>query len=119
MDPQMCVHPTAEMKRRGNKMKWWTCALCLSRWERHKLDVPAGAPTGKEVMLTGPHSGKTFREIHDTEHQYCHMIRLVVDTSPGDAPEQSQRLAAYLQCREQQNAEGIYSEMEDDEETDL
>jgi len=31
MDPQMCHHPTPEMKRRGNKAKWWTCNLCKSR----------------------------------------------------------------------------------------
>ena len=34
VDPRLCHHPTAEMKRRGNKTKWWTCNLCKSRWER-------------------------------------------------------------------------------------
>jgi len=120
VDPQMCMHPTSEMKRRGNKMKWWTCALCLSRWERSKLEVPAGAPTGKEVMLHGPQAGKTFREIHDTEHQYSHWVRLTAETAPAETTEQILRLAAYLQTRETQNAEGIFSDMEEEgEENDL
>lgn len=118
LDPQMCSHPIAEMKRRGNKMKWWTCTLCLSRWERLQLTTPSGPPTGNEVMMRGPHVGKTFRQIYETEHQYSHWARLTAEANAEDGNEQLLRLAAYLQTREQMSAEGILSEIEEGEEDD-
>ena len=120
VDPLMCNHPTAEMKRRGNKMKWWTCTLCLNRWERLPLMVVDGPPTAKEIVIQGPHAGKTFREIQRTEHQYAHWVRLTAEASAEEASPQVIRLAAYLQTREQMNAEGVLSDIEKDEEqTDI
>ena len=115
VDPRMCNHPTSDMKRRGNKMKWWTCTLCLSRWERLQVVAPQGVPRGREVLLQGPHAGKTFQDIHETEPQYAHWVRLTAETSAEEASPQVMRLAAYLQTREQLNAEEVLSEIEEDE----
>ncbi len=48
------------------------------------MDLPTetGNPKSTEIMLTGPHEGKTFQEIWENEHQYCHWVRLTADTTP-------------------------------------
>jgi hypothetical protein len=115
VDPAMCNHPTAEMKRRANKMKWWTCTLCLSRWERLPLVVVDGPPTGREILMQGPHAGKSFREILETEHQYAHWVRLTAEASSEEASPQVLRLAAYLQTKEQMGMENL-SDIEEEEE---
>ena len=115
MDAQMCSHPTAEMKRRGNKTKWWTCNLCKSRWERLVPENPQGVPTDREVMMSGPHAGKTFRHLWENEHQYTQWVRLTADTHPEGADPAIYRLAAYL-TRKEQIAEGLIPVPESDEE---
>jgi hypothetical protein len=114
VDPQMCNHPTSEMKRRGNKTKWWTCNQCKSRWERIIPEFPQGIPTDRELMLSGIHAGKTFLHILETEHQYTHWVRLTAETNPEGAEPQIYRLAAYLARKEQMSAEG-YEEEEENE----
>ena len=104
VDPQVCNHPTAEMKRRGNKVKWWTCHLCKSRWERHLPVIPTGVPTDREIMTNGPHAGKSFHHIWENEHQYNHWVRLTADTHPEGMDPALYRLAAYLARKEQVSA---------------
>jgi hypothetical protein len=127
VDPQMCNHPTSEMKRRGNKKNtkggtWWTCSLCLSRWERMDLPTETGNPKSTEIMLTGPHEGKTFQEIWENEHQYCHWIRLTADTNPPETNPDSRnnqqiyRLAHYLHQMETVGSEAMNWD-DDDEKT--
>ena len=120
VDPQMCNHPTAEMKRRGNKAKWWTCQLCQSRWERIIPEIPTGFPTDDELMLIGQHAGKSFLHIWNFEHQYVHWIRLTAETTPGDVrlggpgvEPQIYRLAAYLEQKEQAGGQGYENSEED------
>ena len=62
IDPAMCAHPTAMMKRRGNKMKWWSCTQCQSRWERHTPGevAPEGIPQGSKIR----HTQGSHRERH-------------------------------------------------------
>ena len=120
VDPAVCVHPTAEMKRRGNKTKWWTCQLCKSRWERITPEYPTGFPTDEELMLSGQHAGKSFLHIWNFEHQYVHWVRLTAETNPGDVrlggpgvDPQIYRLAAYLEQKEQTTALGPENSEED------
>jgi len=112
MDPQMCHHPTPEMKRRGNKAKWWTCNLCKSRWERIIPEIPQGVPTDQELMMSGTHAGKTYRHIWENELQYTHWVRLTADTNPEGADPQIYRLAAYL-ARKEQMIDSCNEELDD------
>ena len=123
VDPQVCDHPTSEMKRRGNKTKWWTCHLCKSRWERIIPEYPQGFPTDDELMLSGQHAGKSFLHIWNFEHQYVHWTRLTAETNPGDVrlggpgvDPQIYRLAAYLERKEQTTASGYPDNEVSDEE---
>ena len=123
VDPQVCNHPTAEMKRRGNKTKWWTCQLCKSRWERITPEYPTGFPTDEELMLSGQHAGKSFLHIWNFEHQYVHWVRLTAETNPGDVrlggpgvDPQIYRLAAYLEQKEQTTGTGYPDNEVSDEE---
>ena len=117
VDPAMCNHPTSEMKRRGTKtLIWWTCNQCKSRWERLTPEIPQGPPTDRELMLSGTHAGKTFRQIWENEHQYTHWVRLTAEANPEGAEPQIYRLAAYLARKEQLNAEGYDENEVSDEE---
>ena len=116
MDAQVCNHPTAEMKRRGNKTKWWTCNLCKSRWERTFPEIPQGVPTDREIMTNGPHAGRSFHYLWENEHQYNQWVRLTADTHPEGMDPALYRLAAYL-ARKEQVAAGLSPLPESDEES--
>ena len=81
VDPVMCAHPTASMKRRGNKMKWWTCVQCQSRWERQTLGeiIPEGVSPGLEIRLQGAHMGLTFSDIYENHKSCCCWVLLAVE----------------------------------------
>eukprot|EP00973_Karenia_brevis_P033920 4681408-Karenia_brevis.AAC.1 len=66
MDPAVCAHPHDDLVRRGSgKQLWWTCKLCLRRWERLPLSKfePTGAVTeGADLVTFGKHMGMTYNQ---------------------------------------------------------
>jgi hypothetical protein len=104
-DPCLCQHPEGEMVARGNRTdKWWTCKLCLSRWERTGLPTaPTGNPKASEVMTIGRQMGKTFDVIFQQEKEYCQWVLQSVEAQELQEP-QYHRLAHYIVGREQEVA---------------
>ena len=80
-------------------------------------------------MLSGPHAGRTFLHIWETEHQYTHWVRLTAETHPevtraglnrseGIDP-QILRLATYLSRKEQTGGQGYEEDPVSDEQFEM
>jgi len=113
-DPAMCSHPSPSMKRRGNKMKWWTCVQCQSRWERRSMEeqIPEGPPRGIEMMMQGTSAGSDFNHIYETRKEYCKWVLLTAAEGVEEATPQLLRLATYIRQRETAEASGWLQEPE-------
>ena len=99
MDPTMCLHPTESLMPRGSKaLKWWTCKLCLRRWERIPLSAyqPKNSDLNELDLVTfGKYAGLTYGNLYETDKNYVEWVLMTAeqsnDTSPG-----LQRLAKYF-----------------------
>ena len=86
MDPAMCNHPDDKMMQRGNRMnKWWTCELCLSRWQR--LDQVEVTNVGTDVhhqdlMTFGTHTGDTYQSVYMNDKGYCNWVYKTIAEDP-------------------------------------
>ena len=110
MDPQLCQHPEADMKKGGNKdtCKWWTCARCLLRWERKSMEEVQGTsnePTDMDYITFGKHSGARYKDVYENDQQYCQWVVNTARREPLMSSVELRRFAAYLQQTEKDNAD--------------
>ena len=101
-DPKVCDHPQTNMKPRGNgKDIWWTCDLCLSRWDRIAITQyeNPGPPKDSDRALFGKHTGRTYLEIFRMDQQYCDWVLRTAESGDEASPELI-RLAKWIASRE-------------------
>eukprot|EP00973_Karenia_brevis_P028562 3936072-Karenia_brevis.AAC.1 len=83
MDPAVSAHPNDDLVRRGNgKQVWWTCKLCLRRWERLPLSKfePTGAVTeGADLVTFGKHMGMTYNQTWQEDPTYCQWVMMTAE----------------------------------------
>ena len=102
VDLRICEHLAADMRHRGNgKDIWWTCTLCLSRWDRIPVThfEKAGTPQDSDRALFGKHTGRTYLEIFRMDKQYCEWVLRTAE-SGDDASADLIRLAKWIASRE-------------------
>ena len=95
VDPDICEHPTADMKRRGNgKSKSWTCQACLTGWKRLPLNHSEN-PQPTDIVTFGRHKNRTFEDIATEFPDYARFIVTTADEEP-DQSANFLRLANFL-----------------------
>jgi hypothetical protein len=102
MDPAVCQHPSHAMKARGNTTtKWWTCAQCLSRWERLAVEQISNLqeePEDLSILTFGKYMGSSYAEVYEMDKPYCSWILNTAEK--GDSSPLLQHFAQYLQVKE-------------------
>ena len=97
-DPEICEHPDAHMKRRGNgKSKSWTCDLCKTGWKRLPLNA-SETPLPTDLVMFGRHRGRTFLDIATEFPDYAHFVVKSSNEEP-DQPANFDRLARFLRMK--------------------
>lgn len=106
MDPAMCSHPTKSLAARGSaKAKWWTCKLCLMRWERIPLN--AFEPRNPivqdlDILTFGKYAGQSFKSVWDQDQDYCQSILKSVESGDYSNSTLMKRFAQYIVTKESQ-----------------
>jgi len=119
-DPAMCLHPEADMQQRGNaKSSWWSCAKCMSRWERMDLalvNTLTPEPNSLDLVTFGKHMGKTYEQVLQ-DPKYCEWVMETVAQGETVNNNNLLRLGEYIHSVHVQDtyaADG-WNEMEQDE----
>ena len=104
MDPAMCNHPTKSLAPRGSaKAKWWTCKLCLMRWERIPLNAfEPRNPIAQDldILTFGKYAGQNFKSVWDQDKEYCQSILKSVESGDYHNNPLMKRFAMYIVSKE-------------------
>ena len=118
---ELCDHPDASMKRGANDnrksgggIKWWTCDLCKSRWERVPMATIAPnmqeTPKDTDILTQGRYMGSTYLDVITNDWTYCEWV---VTTSQQETTiKWLQHFALYILSQQTSAMDAVDEEIE-------
>ena len=97
-DKQQCKHPATALEMGGNKHShWFTCKDCKGRWERYPVPPQNETPTHSDLLLVGPHAGRTYQQVFQMCNNYVQWAKATANTeyAPREDADQLSRFVQY------------------------
>ena len=122
---ELCDHPDSAMirgandnRKSGGGMKWWTCELCRTRWERIPMATIApnmqDVPKDDDLLTQGRYMGSTYLEVITSDWPYCEWV---VTTSQQETTiKWLQHFALYILAQQTSAMDAVDEELEYPEE---